>query len=124
MKEFSTRQLKVGQEIKAILAETFMRGEIYDPVTFQSINITISEVQVSPDLRNATVFFIPFAGKDKDRMEKALIPVAGKLKGIVGKKMKIRNIPSLIFRLDHSFDEAKKMNDLMKNVEKNVVKED
>jgi ribosome-binding factor A len=118
MKEFSTRQLKVGQEVKAILSEEFMRGDMYDPKTFKSINITISEVQVSPDLRNATVFFIPFAGIDKDRMVDVLTPLAGRLKGIIGKKMAIRNIPSLIFRLDQSFDEAKKMNDLINKIDK------
>jgi ribosome-binding factor A len=117
MKEFSTRQLKVGQEIKTILSEEFLRGDMYDPITHKSINITISEVQVSPDLRNATVFFIPFAGKEGDRMEKVLTPLAGRLKGIIGKKMSIRNIPSLIFRIDRSFDEAKKINDLFKKSE-------
>lgn len=119
MKEFSTRQLKVGQEVKAILSEEFMRGDMYDPKTHKTINITISEVQVSPDLRNATVFFIPFAGGiEKERMVDVLTPLAGRLKGLIGRKMAIRNIPSLIFRLDESFDEAKKMNDLMNKIEK------
>jgi ribosome-binding factor A len=66
-------------------------------------------------MRNATVFFIPFGGQqNKEDMVKVLTPLAGLLKGIIGKKMAIRNIPSLIFRLDRSFDEAKKMNDLLK----------
>jgi ribosome-binding factor A len=120
MKEVSTRQLKVGQEIKAILSQEFMRGDLYDPNTRKAINITISEVTVSPDMRNATVYFIPFGGEEhRENMVKVLTPLAGLLKGIIGKKMAIRNIPSLIFRLDNSFDEAKKMNDLLKKSEIN-----
>ncbi len=114
MKEQSTRQLKVGQEIKAIVSELFMRGDMYDPKTYRAINITISEVKVSPDMRNATIYFIPFGGKDEGAsMVAALTPLAGKIKGIVGKKMRIRNIPSFIFRVDNSFDEAKKMSALL-----------
>ncbi len=116
MKEVSTRQLKVSQEIKAILSQEFVRGDLYDPATRKSINITISEVNVSPDLRNATVYFTPFAGQDKERVTAALTKMAGFLKGIIGKKMSIRNIPTLIFRLDKSFDEAKKMNDLISGI--------
>ncbi len=119
MKEQSTRQLKVGQEIKEILSNEFMRGDIYDTATRQSINITISEVKVSPDLRNATVYYIPFgAQKDSKSIQKSLENVAGWLKGLVGKKMHIRNIPSFIFRIDNSFDEAKKMSDLINGIKK------
>ncbi len=119
MKEQSTRQLKVGQEIKEILSNEFMRGDIYNPETRASINITISEVKVSPDMRNATVYFIPFGtqGADHKSTLVALANVAGKLKGIVGKKMAIRNIPSFIFRIDNSFEEAKKMSELLNKIE-------
>lgn len=118
MREQSTRQLKVGQEIKEILSEVFMRGDIYDPQSYKPINITISEVKVSPDMRNATVFFIPFGAQNQDSkpIMNALSNVAGKLKGIVGKKMHIRNIPSFIFRIDNSFDEAKKMSELIGSI--------
>lgn len=114
MKEFSTRQLKVGQEIKTILSEIFMRQDIYDPVSFKAINITISEVQVTPDLHNAFVYFIPLGGKDKEKMADILQPMAKRIKFQMGKQLKIRNIPDLIFKLDKSFDVAQKMEDLIK----------
>lgn len=119
MQEPSTRQLKVGQEVKAILSDIFMRGEIYDPQTMKEINITISEVKVSPDMRNATVYFIPFGSKTQDTKStmQALANVSGKLKGIIGRKMSIRNIPSLLFRIDNSFEEAKKINDLLSKID-------
>jgi len=113
MREFSTRQLKIGQEIKAVLSELFMKQDFYDPETFQQIDITISEVQVSPDVRNATVFFHPLAGKNKDRIEAILNPMAGRIKGVVGKSMHLKRIPNLYFKLDDSFTEAQKMADLL-----------
>jgi len=113
LKEFSTRQLKVGQEIKSVLSEIFMRGDFYDPQTFATLHITVSEVRVSPDLRNATVFFSPLGGKDQERMEDVLNPMAGKIKGLMGRKIQLKRIPSLHFKLDKSFENAAKINSLI-----------
>ncbi len=115
MKEFSTRQLKVGQEIKSILSEIFMRQDIYDPATRKAVNITVSEVQVTPDLNYADVYFIPLGGKDKDKIVEILQPLAGKIKWQIGKMMKIRTIPDLVFKIDKSFDNAQKLNELVKD---------
>ncbi len=114
MKQPTTRQLKVGQEIKTILSEIFMKREIYDPVTFKEINITVSEVQVTADLGQATVYFIPLGGKDQDKMVGILQPIAGKIKWQIGKQLKIRTIPDLIFKLDKTFEAGQKMNELVK----------
>jgi len=117
MKEFSTRQLKVGQEIKAMLSEIFVRGGIYDPGTRSEINITVSEVQVAPDLANATVFFIPLAGKDKDKMAGIVNGVAKRLKFEIGKQMRTKKIPDLYFKLDKTFDNAQRMSEIIKGNE-------
>jgi ribosome-binding factor A len=121
MKEFSTRQLKVGQEIKAILAEIFVRGDIYDPQTNREINITISEVQIAPDLANATVFFIPLAGKDKERTAIILNSISKKLKFYIGKQLHMKKIPELYFKLDTTFENAQKMNELIKNTKNDKI---
>lgn len=115
MKEFSTRQLKVGQEIKHILADIFRKGDIYDPESFQAINVTISEVQVAPDLANATVFFAPLNGKDEDRMPLILNAMGKQFKFAIGKQMHIKKIPNLHFKLDQSFGQAQKMESILKN---------
>jgi len=120
LKEYSTRQLKVGQEIKTALSEIFVKRDIYDPETMRSLDITISEVRVSPDLRNATVFFIPLNGKDKDRMEDVLNPISGKFKGIIGKKLHIKRIPDLHFKLDKSFDNAANINSIISKSSTNL----
>lgn len=117
MKEFSTRQLKIGQEIKSVLADIFMRGDMYDPKTLETLDITISEVQVSPDLRNATVYFLPLAGKNKERMEKILNPIAGKLKGQISRRIHTKRIPNLYFKLDNTFEKAQTLDDAIKKAE-------
>ncbi len=116
MKLPSTRQLKVGQEIKTILSEIFIKQDIYDPKTFATIDITISEVQVSPDMRNATVYFAPLAGRSVDTVCDVLNAMAGKIKGQIGRKMHIKRIPSLYFKLDETFEKAGKLNDLIYTV--------
>jgi ribosome-binding factor A len=115
MKEQSIRQLKVGQEIKSVLSEIFMKQDFYNPETFEQIDITISEVQVSADMRNATVYFHPLAGKNKENLESMLNPIASKIKGMMGKKLHLKRIPNLYFKLDDSFSEAQKMNELIKD---------
>ncbi len=115
MKNFSTRQLKVGQEIKTILSNFFMRGDVYHPETFKAINITISEVQVTPDLNYADVYFIPLGGKESQDITEILQSIASKLKWQIGKQMNIRTIPNLVFKIDKSFDVAQRIEELTKN---------
>jgi ribosome-binding factor A len=57
----SQRQLRVGEEIRHILARLLARGEIRDPA-LSGVPLVVSEVRVSPDLRNATAYVTPFGG--------------------------------------------------------------
>ena len=58
----SLRQQRVGEEIRHALAEILLRGELRDP-GLSAASITVSEVSVSPDLKNATVFVMPLGGE-------------------------------------------------------------
>ena len=60
----SQRSLKVGEEIRHNIAQLLMRGEVHAS-DLRDASITISEVRVSPDLKNATVYFMPLGGKIK-----------------------------------------------------------
>jgi ribosome-binding factor A len=113
MKEQSTRQLKVGQEVKFILSNIFMRGDIYDPETKQALQITISEVRVSPDMHNATVFFMPLGGKDKDKMPAVLNGLSHSLKKQLFSQLKTKYVPNLIFRLDDTFDNVSRLEEVL-----------
>ena len=101
------RQLRVGEEIRHALAWTMERGELRDPV-LQATLITITEVRVSPDLKNATAFVTPLGGGDADVIEilKALKRASGYLRRMIAQTLNLRYAPSLAFERDESFDEA------------------
>ncbi len=67
----SQRQLRVGEEIRHILAELLMRGEIHDEVLARH-TVTVPEVRISPDLRLATAYVMPLGGKDIEAVVEAL----------------------------------------------------
>ena len=108
----SQRQLKVGEEIRRVLADAFLRGDfhVYDQKT---MSITVSEVRISPDLKNATVFVMPLAGRNAKDVMDYLIKIAPELKRIIGKKLLLRLVPRLKFVLDDSFEQAHRMNTLL-----------
>lgn len=113
-KTISQRQLRVGEEIRHVLAGIFMRGECYDPDVMNN-SITVSEVRISPDLKNATAYFMPLGGKNSALVLAALIRNAPILRKLVSDKMKLRYAPRIHFRLDHSFDEAHRIEELLKS---------
>ena len=63
---FSQRQLRVGEMIKQSLGQIFLKGEAKVP-TLETNNITVTEVRMSPDLKNAKAYVIPLGGKDTDK---------------------------------------------------------
>ena len=67
----SQRPLRVGEEIRHLLAELLERGNMRDP-DLRDATITVTSVDVSPDLRNAIAFVMPLGGKDTDRLLSAL----------------------------------------------------
>lgn len=108
----SQRQLRVGEEIRAALAMIFAHGEIHHPV-LDSASITVSEVRISPDLKNATAFVMPLAGGNKEAVMAALAESAPRLRGLVSRKIILRTSPRISFKLDTSFEEANRINMLL-----------
>lgn len=103
----SQRQLKVGEEIRHALAGILMRGDVPWPQGFTApATVTVTEVQVSPDLKNATVFVMPLGGERLDETVKALNSVVGFYRHAVAQNVKLRSVPKLRFAADHSFDYA------------------
>ena len=108
----SQRQLRVGEEIRAALATIFMHGETHHPV-LDSASITVSEVRISPDLKNATAYVMPLAGGNKDVVMNALAENASRLRGLVSRRIILRTSPRISFKLDTSFEEANRINLLL-----------
>jgi ribosome-binding factor A len=112
----SQRQLRVGEEIRHELAELLRRGDFRDPELTQ-LNVTITEVRISPDLRNATAFVTPLGGGGAEQAVRALKRAAPFLRGQVARAMKLRFAPNLFFQADTSFDYASHINQLLHDPE-------
>jgi ribosome-binding factor A len=102
------RQLRVGEELRHALAQLLRPGELRDP-SLRDANVTVTEVQLSPDLRNATAFVMPLAGANAPDIIAALKRSAPYLKGRIARAVRLRHVPNLTFALDNAFDRAERI---------------
>ena len=115
---FSQRQLRVGEELRHVLAQVILRGELNDPDLI-GLPITVSEVRISPDLSNATVFVTQLGGGDSDKIITALTRAAPFLRYQVAKNVHLRKVPNLHFEHDSSFDYAEHIDNILQDVNYN-----
>src|SRR5260370_2767441 len=108
----SQRQLRVGEELRHALAQLLRPGELRDPA-LREANITVTEVRVSPDLKNATAFVMPFAGTNEAEIMAGLKRSAPFLKGRVGRIVELRQAPNIVFAVDTAFDSAARIEALL-----------
>ena len=108
----SQRQLRVGEELRHALAAMLRPGELHDPVLRQA-NITVTEVRVSPDLKNATAFVMPLAGASAGEILAGLKRSAPFLRGRLARDVALRQVPNLAFALDTAFDNAARIDALL-----------
>ncbi|AWJ84074.1 ribosome-binding factor A [Azospirillum sp. TSH58] len=108
----SQRQLRIGEEIRHALADLFRRGDFHDP-ELADLNVTVTEVRISPDLRNATAFVTPLGGGAMDETLTALRRAAPFLRGQVARAINLRHAPTLSFEADTSFDYAGRIDDIL-----------
>ena len=104
----SQRQLRVGEELRHALAGILGRGEMRDP-GLEDVPITVTEVRMSPDLRNATVFITPLGGGEVQAVIEALNRARPFLRRRVAQAVRLKYVPDLAFRADQSFDEAERI---------------
>ena len=115
--EPSQRMLRVGEEIRHILSQTLREGGFDDPVLFESANtVTVTEVRVSPDLRYATAYVMTLGGLNLDEVLPALNDSAWLFQQDFGKALKMRTTPKVRFVKDESFDEAQKIENILKGI--------
>jgi ribosome-binding factor A len=109
------RQLRVGEEIRHALAAVLQRGDVPWVGDFRPAFITVTEVQVSPDLRNATVFVMPLGGQNIPATIKALNAILGFFRHELSRAVKLRYVPALTFKPDNSFDYAHRIDSILHN---------
>jgi ribosome-binding factor A len=110
----SQRQLRVGELIRHAMAEMLTRGDVHDPV-LESHMITIPEVAVTPDLRLATIYVMPLGGKDTKPVIEALERNKKFLRGEIAHRVNLKFAPDIRFRIDESFDEAERIDKLLRS---------
>lgn len=112
-KPLSQRQLRVGAEVRHALAWTLERGELHDPAIPER-GVTITEVQMSADLRHARVFVVPQLGGDTEAIVRGLEHAKGFLRRRVGEQVRLRYSPELTFAADTSFATGDRIEQLLR----------
>jgi ribosome-binding factor A len=106
------RQLKIGELIRHALAEIFQRGEIVDEVLSRH-SLTVPEVRMSPDLKLATVYVLPLGGGEADEAVAHLDTHKRYLRGLLAKKVSMKFMPELRFKVDSSFEASARIDELL-----------
>ena len=109
---FSQRQLRVGELIKQSLGQIFLRDEAKVP-SLTTKNITVTEVRMSPDLKNARAYVIPLGGKDMENAVNMLTKFSHLIRKALSKKIDMKFLPKVSFVGDKSFDYAEKIEKLI-----------
>jgi ribosome-binding factor A len=106
------RQRRVAEELRHLLAQILRDGRYRDPA-LRDANITVTEVRLSPDLRNATVYVMPLAGANAGEVVAGLRRGAAFLRGAVARDLALRYVPNLAFEPDQTFDQADRISALL-----------
>jgi ribosome-binding factor A len=110
MRTKSSRILRIEAEMQRVLAELIAR-EVKDP---RVGSVTVTAVDLAPDLSEARVFFLPFGGKHTGaEVSAGLTRAAGYLRGEVGRGLALRHAPRLSFVLDEQFERAERLSALI-----------
>ena len=121
-KPITQRQLRVGEMIKQALGMLFIRDEAKLP-SFSTKEITVTEVRMSPDLKTAKIFVMPLGGKNVEEIVEKLKEFSFVIRKVLSRKIEIKFLPKLYFVKDNSFDYAEKIENLIKQTNKQTNKQ-
>ena len=108
----SVRVLKVGERVRHILSELLTRGEVHDE-TLSAHSVSVTEVKMTPDLKQASVYVKPLLGAQEEAVVKALRTHTAFFQREVAKRLGLKFAPRLQFRPDESFEEADRIERLL-----------
>ena len=113
----SQRMLRVGEQVRAAITQVLQRGEIRDPLIEKTV-ISISEVRMSPDLKIGTAYVTPLGVADHQGIIDALNKNAKYIRGRLSPILRqMKYMPEVRFRDDTSFDNYKKIDELLRSPE-------
>ncbi len=108
----SQRQLRVGETLRHALADILERETFQDPA-LADVTLTVTEVESSPDLKQATVFITRLGGGDMADILEGLGRVKSFLRRETGRRVRLRHVPDLTFKADTTFDQADAIESLL-----------
>lgn len=117
----SNRMAKVGEEIKKELSK-IITFDIKDPRITGIVSVT--KVEVTPDLKYAKVYISSLNCKNKKELIKGLKSASGHLRSQLGSKLNLRYTPELVFELDDSMEYGEHIQNILKEVTKNLKPEE
>jgi len=108
----SVRLLKVGEQVRHVLSEMLTRQQVHDEV-LSAHSVSVTEVRMTPDLRQATVYVKSLLGADEADVLKALRTHTAYFQREVAQRLKLKYAAKLKFLADESFDEASRIDALL-----------
>ena len=110
----SQRQLRVGELVRHAIAEMLTRGDVHDPV-IEGHLITVPEVRMTADLRLATIYIMPLAGRDAEEVLAAFDRHKKFLRAEIAHRINLKFAPDIRFRVDERFAEAERIDKLLRS---------
>lgn len=115
--EPSQRQLRVGEQIRHILAETLQRGHFHNVFLLDHASgISVTEVRISPDLKHAKAYIMSLGGQNLDEALSALNEESGIFQKEIARQANLKFTPRVRFVVDDSFGEAQKIEDILRDI--------
>jgi ribosome-binding factor A len=118
-KKTGRRNDKIASQIRECFSLALSKGDF--PILLNHENesklptlVTITYIDLSPDLRNAVIFFTPLCGMKKEETKRFFELQVHYFKNAIAKRMNLRFVPNLSFKLDESFDYSAKIEKLLK----------
>jgi len=110
----SKRPQRVGDLIREVICEMLLR-DLNDP---RLASVTITEVEVTADLKLATVFFSAMGNRSREEASlHGLQSATGYIRKKLGKELRLRYVPDLLFKVDQSFEYGSKIDRLIRTLQ-------
>ena len=108
------RPIRVGEQIRDVLSDMLARGDAHDPgIGF----ITLTRVQVTPDLQRARVFYTSLGDAEaRANTARALVRAAPFFRRQVAGRLRLRRAPELEFRFDESIGHQDRVEQILRDL--------
>ncbi len=112
----SQRQLRVGEQLKHIIAESLQRANLQHESLQNIAMLSITEVRPSPDMRQATAYVVSLQDENIEEAVKALNEEHYVFQKEIGRQMSMKFTPKVHFKADHSFENSQRINKILNEI--------